>query len=120
MIDLSGIEAVYIKPGATDMRKGITGLVGLAQSILPEGDMGRKLFAFCGAGGRNVKIIETSYDGWWLYQKRLVAGRLKWPESREEAMEMDRFAFMKLLGELPGEGRETLAKPLRKNIEKCR
>lgn len=120
MIDLSRIEAVYVKPGATDMRKGITGLVGLAQSILPEGDVGRKLFAFCGAGKRNVKVLETSYDGCWLYQKRLFAGRLKWPESREEAMEMDRLAFMELLGELPGECRVTPVKPLRKNMEKCR
>ncbi len=97
MIDLSEIEAVYVRPGFTDMRKGITGLIGLAEAILPGGDMGRRLFCFCGKGGRNVKILEVGYDGWWLYQKRLAAGRFRWPKTPEEAIVIDRWALQRLL-----------------------
>lgn len=74
MIDLSKIEAIYLYTKITDMRKGITGLLGLAQGLVEKKDMGNRLFIFCGKDKRNIKILEMDYDGYWLYQKRLVTG----------------------------------------------
>lgn len=100
MIDLSGVEAVYVRPGYTDMRKGITGLIGLAEAIVPEGDMARRLFCFCGRGGRNVKILEVDCGGWWLYQRRLAGLPLRWPKTQGEAAAIDRWALQGLLSGL--------------------
>lgn len=117
MIDLSGVEAVYVRPGCTDMRKGITGLIGLAEAIVPEGDMARRLFCFCGKGGRNVKILEVDYRGWWLYQRRLAGGGLRWPKTEEEAAAIDRWALQRLLSGLPTKPAEAFRKPVGRAVE---
>lgn len=117
MIDLSAIEAVYVRPGYTDMRKGIAGLVGLAEAVAPDGDVARRLFCFCGKDGRNVKILEVDYRGWWLYQRRLAGERLRWPKTEEEAAAIDRWALQRLLSGLPAKPAEALRKPVGRTVE---
>ena len=90
MIDLSKIEAIYLYTKITDMRKGITGLLGLAQGLVEKKDMGNRLFIFCGKDKRNIKILEMDYDGYWLYQKRLVTGKFKWPKSNSNSIIIDK------------------------------
>ncbi len=98
MIDLSKIENIYVYAGVTDMRKGITGLLGLASSIIERKDMAHRLFIFCGKDKRNIKILEMDYDGFWLYQKRLVTGKFKWPnENDNSSLIIDKRQFQWLL-----------------------
>ncbi len=97
MIDLTKIEAIYLYPGTTDMRKGINGLLGLASSFIDKNNMGNKLFIFCGKDKRNLKILEMDYDGFWLYQKRLVTGKFKWPKSISDTNIIDKRQLLWLL-----------------------
>lgn len=97
MIDLSNIEGIYLYCGTTDMRKGINGLVGLTQEIIEKKDMAHRLFIFCGKDKRNLKILEMDYDGYWLYQKRLVTGKFKWPKSSEDSIVIEKRQLQWLL-----------------------
>ena len=89
MIDLGKVEGIYLQAGTTDMRKGITGLLGLAEQIVGKEDMAHRLFLFCGRDKRNIKIQETDYDGYWLYQKRLVTGKFAWPKAKDSVTSID-------------------------------
>lgn len=97
MIDLTKIESIYVYAGTTDMRKGITGLLGLAESIIERKEMAHRLFIFCGKDKRNIKILEMDYDGYWLYQKRLVTGKFKWPKENDKNLIIDKRQFQWLL-----------------------
>lgn len=90
MIDLKDIDGIYLSAGPTDMRKGINGLLGMAQSIMKSEDMSHRLFIFCGKNKRNMKILEVDYDGYWLYQKCLVTGRFQWPKAKDGTMTIDK------------------------------
>lgn len=90
MIDTSKIEAIYVWSGPTDMRKGVNGLVGLAQSVIEREQMAHRLFIFCGRNKRNIKILEVDYDGYWLYQKVLVTGKFQWPKTEKGNLMIDR------------------------------
>lgn len=100
MIDLSEIESIYLYSGYIDMRKGINGLIGLSSEIAGEG-MGHKLFVFCGKRKDSLKILEMDYDGFWLYQKKLVTGRFNWPKKGNEIMPIDKRQLKWLLDGLP-------------------
>ena len=97
MIDLSKIEGIYLYTEITDMRKGITGLLGLVTSFISKTDMGNRLFIFCGKDKRNIKILQMDYDGYWLYQKRLVTGKFKWPKSSDGTVIIDKRQLLWLL-----------------------
>ena len=97
MIDLSKIEAIYLWAGPTDMRKGVNGLVGLAQGIMETDKMAHRLFIFCGRNKRNIKILEVDYDGYWLYQKALVTGKFRWPKTGEGVAMIDKRQLQWLL-----------------------
>ena len=97
MIDLSKTEAIYLWAGPTDMRKGVNGLVGLAQGIMETDKMAHRLFIFCGRNKRNIKILEVDYDGYWLYQKALVTGKFRWPKTVEGVAMIDQRQLQWLL-----------------------
>lgn len=97
MIDLKDIEGIYLYKGNTDMRMGIFGLSALAQTIIPVNDMRRRLFIFCGKTKKSVKILELDYDGWWLYQKRLINGKYVWPKNMDENTMIDKRQLQWLL-----------------------
>lgn len=97
MIDLKDIDGIYLKAGATDLRKGINGLLGMAQSIINNEDMSHRLFIFCGKNKRNIKILEVDYDGYWMYQKYLVTGKFNWPKENEGTLMIDKRQLLWLL-----------------------
>lgn len=81
MIDLSRIEQVYLYPGKTDMRLGMTGLRKLV------GEMeNNSLYVFCGMGKNQIKVIEQTADSTWLYQKKLKKGKFSWPIEGEKTL----------------------------------
>lgn len=90
MIDLSKIEGIYLHTEIIDMRKGIVGLLGLTSSFISKADMANRLFIFCGKDKRNIKILQIDYDGYWLYQKRLVTGKFIWPKRNDKVIVIDK------------------------------
>ena len=97
MIDLKDVEGIYLYKGTTDMRIGMFGLAALAQSIIPIEDMRHRLFVFCSKSKKMIKVLELDYDGWWLYQKRLINGKFIWPKSEDKNIVIDKRQFNWLL-----------------------
>lgn len=72
---------IYLKPGATDMRKSINTLSVVVrnhmQSKAPSGD----LFVFCNRRRDILKILYWQRTRFCLWQKRLGKHRFPWPDS---------------------------------------
>lgn len=74
MLSISRARAIYVHPGATDMRYGIKGLVELS-GYPKEGE----LHVFCSWDRRKVKMVVAEEGCILLLEKRLTAGRFPWP-----------------------------------------
>jgi len=81
MIGLGSGVRVYLACGATDMRKGISGLATLAQDVLRQKPTSGAIFAFRGRKGDRIKLLTWDGQGFCLYYKVLDApkGRFPWP-----------------------------------------
>lgn len=81
MIALPGGTRVWLAAGVTDMRKGMDGLAGLAQTALAENPFSGHIFVFRGRRGDLVKLLWFDGDGLCLFAKRLERGRFVWPQA---------------------------------------
>jgi transposase len=79
---------VFLAPGKTDMRKAINGLSLLVEGTLELDPFSGHLFVFCNRRCTMVKVLCWDRNGFCLWQKRLEKHRFKWPQSREEVMEI--------------------------------
>jgi transposase len=70
---------VYLACGTTDMRKGISGLAMLAQTVLRQQATSGAVFAFRGRRGDRIKLLYWDGQGFCLYYKVLQQGRFAWP-----------------------------------------
>ena len=74
MIHLELGEArIFVRPGATDMRKQINGLVLLVQEEMETSPFATALFVFCNAQRRLLKAVYWDRTGFCLWMKRLDA-----------------------------------------------
>lgn len=88
MIALPSHTRVYLALDATDMRKEINGLSMLVEGTLALDVFSGHLFAFCNRRRTTLKILFWDRNGFALYQKRLEKHRFKWPENREEVLQI--------------------------------
>jgi len=79
---------VFLAPGSTDMRKAINSLSILVEDSLRLDPFSGHLFVFCNRGRKILKILYWDRNGFCLWQKRLEKHRFKWPQSRDEVMEI--------------------------------
>jgi transposase len=70
---------VYLACGITDMRKGITGLAVLAETVLKQRPASGAVFVFRGRRGDRIKLLHWDGQGFCLYYKILERGRFPWP-----------------------------------------
>jgi transposase len=75
---------IYIKPGATDMRKQINSLASLSETEISDDVFSKKLFIFCNSTKTHLKILYWDRNGFCLWLKRLEKGRFPWPMSEHE------------------------------------
>lgn len=81
MIDLTGINQVYLFSGKTDFRKGIMGLAGKVLSSFPDAQSRiDNLYLFCSSSKNQIKILHFDINGIWLYQKRLNNSKFIYPD----------------------------------------
>lgn len=80
---------VYLALGSTDMRKAINGLSILVEGVLELNPFSGHLFVFCSKSRSTVKILYWQRNGFCLFQKRLERERFRWPETKEQVMEID-------------------------------
>ena len=74
----SGLR-VFLACGATDMRKGMTGLAMLVQQSLAEDPLGGAVFAFRGRRAGLIKLLWHDGVGLCMLTKRLEQGQFLWP-----------------------------------------
>jgi transposase len=88
MLSPSAQTKVYLALGATDMRKAINGLSMLTQGELELDPFSGHLYVFCNRRRTIIKILYWDRNGFCLWQKRLERQSFRWPESREQVMEV--------------------------------
>ena len=76
-----GTARIFVRPGATDMRKQINGLVLLVQEQMQLSPFEAALFVFCNGQRRVLKAVYWDQTGFCLWMKRLERGRFPWPQS---------------------------------------
>jgi transposase len=79
---------IYIKPGRTDMRKAINGLLGIIRESFPIDPCEEVLFVFCGRSRKLIKLLYWDGNGFCLWQKRLATGSFPWPDDGSQAMQL--------------------------------
>lgn len=84
---------VFLRLGATDMRKAIDGLSVVVAQELAEQPASGDLYVFCNRAGNIVKILYWDRNGFCLWQKRLEKNRFKWPRRDKDLLEIDRTAL---------------------------
>ncbi len=86
----------FIRPGKTDLRKGVNGLSLQIQNVMQNDPFSKSLFLFCNGQQKLLKIVYWDRNGFCLWQKRLEKNKFPWPETEEEAREI-RFEELKML-----------------------
>lgn len=79
---------IYVKPGATDMRKQTAGLAGVVQNVLKADPFAGSLYLFCNRRRNLLKAIYWEKNGFCLWSKRLEKDTFPWPKDGEEAKEI--------------------------------
>jgi len=87
----------YLVLGATDMRKGIDGLVHVIAGHLQRDIFAGGLFAFCSRNRTLIKVLYWDRNGVCLWSKRLEKDHFPWPKCPEDVVEMDYRALQWLL-----------------------
>ena len=86
MISLEVTEArVFVRPGATDMRKQINGLALIIEQVMESNVFEPALFLFCNGDRRILKALYWDRTGFAMWQKRLEKYRFPWPRTIEQA-----------------------------------
>ena len=88
---------VYIRPGATDLRKGSLGLSMIINNQMKKNVLDGSLYLFCNKNRKLLKIIYWDKSGYWLAQKRLEESTWPWPSTEEEVREITQHQLEMLL-----------------------
>ena len=70
MFGLGAATRVYLAAGATDMRKGFNGLLGLVRDRLQCEPMSGHVFLFCNGQRNRLKLVFWDGSGLWVCAKR--------------------------------------------------
>lgn len=81
MLHFDESARIFLKPGATDMRKSINGLIPIIQKQMKKNSMDSSYYVFCNRTKHLLKILYWDKTGFALWQKRLEKARFPWPES---------------------------------------
>ena len=87
IIDLSNVR-IFIRPGSTDLRKGINGLTAIVQMVMKQDPFSGSVYMFCNRGRRLLKAVYWDKSGFWLSQKRLEEEQFPWPKDGNEVREL--------------------------------
>jgi len=88
---------IFVKPGATDMRKQINGLSVIVSEEMKMNVFDGNLFLFCNKHRRILKIIYWETNGFCAWYKRLEKDKFPWPMNQKEATEISEQQFGFLL-----------------------
>jgi len=95
-VDLDRVR-IFVRPGATDMRKQINGLAVIVEAEMKQAPFSGDLFLFCGRTRTVLKALYWDRTGFCLWIKRLEQDRFPWPSDDTEAREIGRDEVQLLL-----------------------
>jgi transposase len=95
-IDLESAR-IFVRPGATDMRKHINGLAAIVDSTMHQSPLSGNLFLFANRQRSTMKAVYWDRNGFCLWLKRLEKDRFPWPADAEEAREITKDEVAMLL-----------------------
>lgn len=98
MFGLGAATRVYVATGATDMRFGVNGLYGLVCSKLESDPTSGHLYLFANARRDRMKILYFDGCSLWVCARRMLRGRLHWPEAEQGRVQLSHEEFALLLG----------------------
>ena len=87
-VDLSQVR-IFVKPGATDMRKQQAGLAVVVQNIMQTDPFTGSLYLFCNRKRNLLKILYWEKNGFCVWQKRLEQDTFPWPKDETDAREIN-------------------------------
>lgn len=99
-MNLSYKTPLWFYPMPVDFRKQIDGLVLLIADQLTISPTSGELFIFRNRQHNKVKLLWYDRNGFWLCYKRLERGRLQFPTSHRDALELTRDQLSWLLSGL--------------------
>ena len=79
---------IYVRPGATDLRRGVGGLLAVIENEMKLDALTDSVFLFCNKNHKLMKLIFWDKTGFWLAQKRLERSTWPWPDNSEEARQI--------------------------------
>jgi transposase len=87
MIQITPQMKILLAVRPVDFRKGIDGLAAICRSVMDADRFSGCIFVFRNRRGTTIKLLTYDGQGFWLFQKRLSAGRFRWwPEREDEAV----------------------------------
>ena len=86
-IDFSKVR-VFLRPGHTDMRKGVNGLTVIVQEVMAHDPFSGSIYLFCNRQRKLLKAVYWDKNGFWLSQKRLEQDTFPWPCDSSAAKEL--------------------------------
>ena len=86
-IDLNRVR-IFIRPGATDLRKAVNGLAILVEQEMQGEVFSGDAYIFCNHERKLIKALWWDKTGFWLCQKRLEKAKYPWPETIEAVREL--------------------------------
>jgi len=96
--DLRGIK-VYLRPNATDFRKGIAKTVSLIVGRMQIPMDEKSLFIFCSTNRKQIRILYKEKAGIWMCQKVIRYGTYNWPRTIREAEEISYEGLVALISD---------------------
>lgn len=95
-IDLESAR-IFVRPGATDMRKHINGLAAIVEGTMKGNPLSGDLYLFSNRQRSVLKVIYWDRNGFCLWLKRLEKDRFPWPDDEEAAREITKDEVTMLL-----------------------
>ena len=115
MLSLDGGRRIWLCTRPTDMRRSFDGLSALVRNDLRADPTGGNWFVFINKRQTMLKILSFDGDGYWIWSKRLEAGRFATrDETRSGKVPLNRTTLLALI-----EGTDIEVKRQRKRYQKA-
>ena len=98
MLGLGAATRIFVATGATDMRLSFNGLYALVVGKLQQNPQSGHLFLFANSRRDRMKILFFDSNSLWVCARRMEQGRLHWPGSEDDRVQLTREEFALLIG----------------------